>query len=193
MGSKAPTTHSSSRGAQCLAAGGWEEAWQGREGQALTAVQLHMLLQVFLEVEGLAAGRLGAAEGLLVDVLVLPVVLGQAQGRSAQTAALPSLPARFLTASQLPSTAGLLWSPDTGQPTACHSGASVLFLTSLYGARQPLCTSRSRTSQASSHGEAPPRRLSSLGKASGFTHTAAQPWRGLPGPGVTGAGAQLTA
>lgn len=43
----------------------------------LTTVQLHMLLQVFLKVEGLSAGWLWAGERLLVDVLVLFVVLGK--------------------------------------------------------------------------------------------------------------------
>lgn len=38
-------------------------------------MQLHMLLQVFLEVEGLSTGWLWAGEGLLVDVLVLLVVI----------------------------------------------------------------------------------------------------------------------
>lgn len=52
------------------ATGGNEEAFP-----PLTTVQLHMLLQVFLEVEGLSTGRLWAAEGLLVDVLVLLMVL----------------------------------------------------------------------------------------------------------------------
>lgn len=41
----------------------------------LTTMQLHMLLQVFLEVEGLSTGWLWAGEGLLVDVLVLLVVI----------------------------------------------------------------------------------------------------------------------
>lgn len=50
--------------------GGNEEAFP-----PLTTVQLHMLLQVFLEVEGLSTGRLWAGEGLLVDVLVLLMVL----------------------------------------------------------------------------------------------------------------------
>lgn len=36
-----------------------------------------MLLQVFLKVKGLPTGRLWAGEGLLVDVLVLLVVLGE--------------------------------------------------------------------------------------------------------------------
>lgn len=52
--------------------GGGEEAFP-----PLTTVQLHMLLQVFLKVEGLPTGRLWAGEGLLVDVLVLLVVLGE--------------------------------------------------------------------------------------------------------------------
>lgn len=43
----------------------------------LTTVQLHMLLQVFLKVEGLSTGWLRAGERLLVDVLVLLVVLGK--------------------------------------------------------------------------------------------------------------------
>lgn len=38
-------------------------------------MQLHMLLQVFLKVEGLPTSRLRAGEGLLVDVLVLLVVI----------------------------------------------------------------------------------------------------------------------
>lgn len=38
-------------------------------------VQLHMLLQVFLKVEGLPTGWLWAGEGLLVDVLVFLVVI----------------------------------------------------------------------------------------------------------------------
>lgn len=50
--------------------GGNEEAFP-----PLTTVQLHVLLQVFLEVEGLPTGRLRAGEGLLVDVLVLLMVL----------------------------------------------------------------------------------------------------------------------
>lgn len=44
-------------------------------GGWLTAVQLLVLLEVLLEVEGLAAAGLRAGEGLLVDVLVLLVVL----------------------------------------------------------------------------------------------------------------------
>lgn len=38
-------------------------------------VQLHMLLQMFLEIEGLSTGWLWAGEGLLVDVLVLLMVI----------------------------------------------------------------------------------------------------------------------
>lgn len=44
-------------------------------GGWLTAVQLLVLLEVLLEVEGLAAAGLRAGEGLLVNVLVLLVVL----------------------------------------------------------------------------------------------------------------------
>lgn len=44
-------------------------------GGQLTAVQFLVLLEVLLEVEGLAAAGLRAGEGLLVDVLVLLVVL----------------------------------------------------------------------------------------------------------------------
>lgn len=44
---------------------------------ALTTVELHVLLQVFLKVEGLPAGWLRAGEGLLVNMLVLLVVLGK--------------------------------------------------------------------------------------------------------------------
>lgn len=44
-------------------------------GGRLTAVQFLVLLEVLLEVEGLAAAGLRAGEGLLVDVLVLLVVL----------------------------------------------------------------------------------------------------------------------
>lgn len=43
-------------------------------------MQLHMLLQVFLKVEGLPTSRLRAGEGLLVDVLVLLVVLEKEAG-----------------------------------------------------------------------------------------------------------------
>lgn len=50
--------------------GGNEEAFP-----PLTTMQLHMLLQVFLEVEGFSTGWLWAGEGLLVDVLVLLMVL----------------------------------------------------------------------------------------------------------------------
>lgn len=50
--------------------GGNEEAFP-----PLTTVQLHMLLQMFLEIEGLSTGWLWAGEGLLVDVLVLLMVL----------------------------------------------------------------------------------------------------------------------
>lgn len=53
-------------------------------------MQLHMLLQMLLEVEGLPTGWLWAAEGLLVDVLVLPVVL---QRRTRAVSATPPLPA----------------------------------------------------------------------------------------------------
>lgn len=53
-------------------------------GGWLTAVQLLVLLEVLLEVEGLAAAGLRAGEGLLVDVLVLLVVLqyGEKKGRN---------------------------------------------------------------------------------------------------------------
>lgn len=53
---------------------------------ALTTVQLHVLLQVLLKVEGLPTGGLRAAEGLLVNVLVLLVVLRRKgwQGRRAR-------------------------------------------------------------------------------------------------------------
>lgn len=46
----------------------------------LTTVQLHVLLQVFLKVEGLPTGWLWAGERLLVDVLVLFVVLEKEVG-----------------------------------------------------------------------------------------------------------------
>lgn len=58
----------------------WSGAAQERPltrdgGSWLTAVQLLVLLEVLLEVEGLAAAGLRAGEGLLVNVLVLLVVL----------------------------------------------------------------------------------------------------------------------
>lgn len=51
----------------------------------LTTVQFHMLLQVFLKVEGLPTGWFWAGKGLLVDVLVLLVVLGKETGGLRET------------------------------------------------------------------------------------------------------------
>lgn len=67
-------------------------------------MQLLVLLQVFLEVEGLAAAGLRAGEGLLVHMLVFLVVLpfggwGEAEGRVSCRPETPQsiLPGSYLT------------------------------------------------------------------------------------------------
>lgn len=61
-------------------------------GGWLTAVQLLVLLEVLLEVEGLAAAGLRAGEGLLVDVLVLLVVLQYGEKKTGMKIATPKIP-----------------------------------------------------------------------------------------------------